>query len=168
SRAGAVCAAAASQDGRTVYEAGYGSANLEADVPITPASIFHAASVSKQFTAMAVLLLAREGKLSLDADVRTYLPELPDYGQRITLRHLLTHTSGVRDQWDLLALARGRFEEDRITEADVLDIVTRQKVLNFVPGAEYVYSNTGYTLLAVIVKRVSGTSLRDFADARSA
>ena len=82
------------------------------------------------------MLLARDGKLSLDADVRTYLPELPDYGHRITLRHLLTHTSGLRDQWDLLALARGRFEEDRITEADVLDIVTRQKELNFTPGTE--------------------------------
>ena len=166
SKDGPGCSAAASQDGRTVYEAGYGSANLEADVPITPASIFHAASVSKQFTAMAVMLLAHEGKRSLDADVHTYLPELPDYGQRITLRHLLTHTSGLRDQWDLLALARGRFEEDRITEADVLDIVTRQKALNFVPGTEYLYSNTGYTLAAVIVHRVSGKPLRQFADER--
>ena len=160
------CAAAASQDGKTVYEAGYGSANLEADVPITPTSVFHAASVAKQFTAMAVMLLVRDGKLSLDADVRTYLPELPDYGHRITLRHLLTHTSGLRDQWDLLAMARGRFEENRITEADVLDIVTRQKALNFVPGAEYVYSNTGYTLAAIIVGRVSGKPLRQFADER--
>ena len=157
SKDGPGCSAAASQDGKTVYEAGYGSANLEADVPITPASIFHAASVSKQFTAMAVLLLAREGKLSLDADIHTYLPELPDYGHRITLRHLLTHTSGLRDQWDLLALARGRFEENRITEADVLDIVTRQKALNFVPGTEYLYSNSGYTLAAIIVGRVAGS-----------
>ncbi len=166
SKDGPGCSVAASRDGKSVYEAGYGSANLEADVPITPASIFHAASVSKQFTAMAVLLLAREGKLSLDADVRTYLPELPDYGHRITLRHLLTHTSGLRDQWDLLALARGRFEEDRITEADVFDIVTRQKVLNFVPGTEYLYSNTGYTLAAIIVGRVAGKPLRQFADER--
>jgi CubicO group peptidase (beta-lactamase class C family) len=98
------CAVGASRNGKTVYEAGYGAANLEDGVPITPASIFHAASISKQFTATAVLLLVREGKLSLDADVRTYLPELPDYGHRITLRHLLTHTSGLRDQWDLLAI----------------------------------------------------------------
>jgi len=160
------CAAAASRDGSTVYEAGYGSANLEADVPITPASIFHAASVSKQFTATAVMLLVREGKLSLDADVRTYLPELPDYGHRITLRHLLNHTSGIRDQWDLLGLARGRFEENRITEGDVLDIVTRQKALNFVPGTEYLYSNSGYTLAAIIVGRVAGKPLRQFADER--
>ena len=160
------CAAAASRDGTTIYEAGYGSANLEADIPITPASIFHAASVSKQFTATAVMLLVREGKLSLDADVRTYLPELPDYGHRITLRHLLNHTSGIRDQWDLLALARGRFEENRITEGDVLDIVTRQKALNFVPGTEYLYSNSGYTLAAIIVGRVAGKPLRQFADER--
>ena len=160
------CAAAASRDGTTIYEAGYGSANLEADIPITPASIFHAASVSKQFTATAVMLLVREGKLSLDADVRTYLPELPDYGHRITLRHLLNHTSGIRDQWDLLALARGRFEENRITEGDVLDIVTRQKVLNFGPGTEYLYSNSGYTLAAIIVGRVAGKPLRQFADER--
>ena len=160
------CSVAASRNGKTVYEAGYGSANLETDAPITPASIFHAASVSKQFTATAVLLLVREGKLSLEADVRTYLRELPDYGHRITLRHLLTHTSGLRDQWDLLALARGRFEEDRITEADVLDIVTRQKSLNFVPGTEYLYSNTGYTLAAIIVGRVAGKPLRQFADER--
>jgi CubicO group peptidase (beta-lactamase class C family) len=160
------CSAAASLDGKTVYEAGYGSANLEADVPITPASIFHAASVSKQFTAMAVMLLAHEGKLSLDADVRTYLPELPDYGHRITLRHLLTHTSGLRDQWDLIGIARGRFEENRITQDDVLDIVTRQTALNFVPGTEYLYSNTGYTLAAIIVGRAAGTPLRQFADER--
>lgn len=165
-REGPGCAAAASRDGRTIHEAGYGSAFLEADVPITPASIFHAASVSKQFTAMAVLLLAREGKLSLDVDIRTWLPELPDYGHRITLRHLLHHTSGLRDQWGLLSLARGRFEEDRITEADVLDIVTRQKALNFVPGTEYLYSNTGYTLAGTIVARVTGKSLRQFADER--
>jgi CubicO group peptidase (beta-lactamase class C family) len=166
SKDGPGCSVAASRDGKTVYEAGYGTAILEADVPITPATIFHAASVSKQFTAMAVMLLARDGKLSLDDDIRKYLPEIPDYGFRITIRHLLTHTSGLRDQWDLLALARGRFEEDRITEADVLDIVSRQKALNFTPGTEYLYSNTGYTLAGTIVRRVSGKSLRDFAEER--
>ena len=157
------CAVAVSRDGNVVYQNGYGMANLELDVPITSASIFHVASVSKQFTAMAVMLLARDGKLSLDDDVRRYLPELPDYGHKITIRHLLQHTSGLRDQWDLLFMARGRFEESRITEADVLEIVARQKVLNFVPGSEYLYSNTGYTLSGTIVKRVSGKSLREFA-----
>src|SRR5688572_5376955 len=160
------CAVAASRDGRTIYEAGYGMANVETGTAITPASIFHSASVSKQFTAIALMLLARDGKLSLDDDVRKHIPELPDYGHRITLRHLLHHTSGLRDQWDLLALSRGRFEEDRITEADVFDIVTRQKSLNFVPGTEYLYSNTGYTLAGTVVKRVSGKSLRQFADER--
>jgi CubicO group peptidase (beta-lactamase class C family) len=160
------CAVGVSRNGHVVYERGYGMANLETGTPITPASIFHVASVSKQFTAMAIMLLARDGKLSIDDNIRKYLPEIRDYGTPITIRHLLTHTSGLRDQWELLSLARGRFEENRITEADVMDIVPRQTALNFTPGAEYVYSNTGFTLLGVIVKRVSGKSLRDFADER--
>jgi CubicO group peptidase (beta-lactamase class C family) len=160
------CAVGVSRDGNVVLEGGYGMANLETDTPIRPSSIFHVASVSKQFTAAAIMLLARDGKLSLDDNIRKYLPEIPDYGTPITIRHLLTHTSGLRDQWELLGFARGRFEENRITEADVLDIVSRQTALNFKPGAEYVYSNTGFTLLGVIVKRVSGQSLRDFADER--
>ena len=131
-----------------------------------PASIFHVASVSKQFTAMAVMLLARDGKLSLDDDVRKPPPGASRLQHKITIRHLLQHTSGLRDQWDLLFMARGRFEENRITEADVLEIVARQKELNFVPGTEYVYSNTGYTLAGTIVRRVSGKSLREFADER--
>jgi CubicO group peptidase (beta-lactamase class C family) len=160
------CALGVSRDGQVVYENGYGMANLELDAPITAASIFHVASVSKQFTGMAIALLARDRKLSLDDDVRKYITELPDYGHRITIRHLLNHTSGLRDQWDLLYMARGRFEENRITESDVLEIVSRQKALNFVPGTEYLYSNTGYTLAGTIVKRVSGKSLREFADER--
>lgn len=160
------CALGVARDGNVVYQNGYGMANLEVDAPITPNTIFHVASVSKQFTAMAIMLLAKDGKLSLDDDIRKYLTEIPDYGHKITIRHLLQHTSGLRDQWDLLFLARGRFEEDRITESDVLEIVARQKGLNFVPGSEYLYSNTGYTLAGVIVKRVSGKTLRDFADER--
>ena len=160
------CAVAVARDGRVVHQNGHGMANLETGTPITPASVFHLASVSKQFTAAAILTLAREGRLSLDDDIRRHLPELPDYGHRITIRHLLNHTSGLRDQWDLLAMARGRFEENRITEADVLEMATRQKVLNYTPGAEYLYSNTGYTLSAIIVRRVSGKSLRDFAEER--
>src|SRR5688500_17735728 len=140
------CAVAVARDGRIVHENGYGMANLETGTPSTPASVFHLASVSKQFTAAAILTLARDGRSSLDDDIRRHLPELPDYGHRITIRHLLNHTSGLRDQWDLLGMARGRFEENRITEADVLEMATRQKSLNFTPGAEYLYSNTGYTL----------------------
>jgi CubicO group peptidase (beta-lactamase class C family) len=160
------CAVGVSRNSEPLFQNGYGMANLEHDIPITPATIFHVASVSKQFTAMAVMLLAADGKLSLNDDIRKHLPELPDYGHRITIRHLLTHTSGLRDQWDLLIMARGRFEENRITEADVLEIVARQKALNFVPGSEYLYSNTGYTLAGTIVRRVSGQSLRAFADQR--
>lgn len=157
------CALGVSRGGVTILERGYGMANLEYGLAITPASIFHVASISKQFTAMAVLLLAQRGQLSLDDDVRKYIPELPSYGDRITLRHLLTHTSGLRDQWDLLGLAGWR-EDDLITEDDVLQIVIRQRGLNFRPGTQYLYSNTGFTLLAIIVKRVSGQTLRAFAD----
>ena len=160
------CALGVSRDGTLVFQNGYGMANLETGAPITPATIFHVASISKQFTAAAMLLLEKDGSLSLDDDARKYLPELPDYGHRITIRHLLTHTSGLRDQWDLLAMARGRFDENRITEADVLEIVPRQQALNFVPGTEYLYSNTGFTLAGTIVRRVSGGPLRAFAQQR--
>lgn len=159
------CALAVVRDGGVIYSRGYGRANLEYDVPITPATIFHVASVSKQFTAMAAILLAGDGKLSLDDDVRKYLPEVPDFGKKITLRHLIYHTSGLRDQWNLLILAGWRME-DVITERDILDLVQRQKELNFEPGAEHSYCNTGYTLLALVVQRVTGQSLREFAEAR--
>lgn len=155
------CALGVSRGGRMVYERGYGMANLEQAIAITPQSIFHVASISKQFTATAILLLARDGKLSLDDDVRKYVPELPTYGKTITIDHLLHHTSGLRDQWDLLGLSDWR-EDDVITQEDVMRVVTRQRSLNFEPGEEYLYSNTGYTLLAVIAERVSGQSLQDF------
>jgi CubicO group peptidase (beta-lactamase class C family) len=160
------CAVGVSRDGRRVLERAYGMANIETGTPNRTATIFHGASLAKQVTALAVMLLVRDGKLSLDDDVRRFVPELPDYGTRITVRHLLTHTSGLRDFFELLILARGRFEEDRITEADALDMITRQKALNFTPGTEYLYSNTGYVLAALIVKRASGQSLRDFAAQR--
>ena len=163
--AGPGCALGVSRDGNLVYSRGYGMANLETGTAITPASIFHVASISKQFAAFSVALLAEEGKLSLDDDIRKYLPEIPAYAHPITIRHLIHHTSGLRDQWSLLAMADWR-GDDLITEDDVLAIVSRQKELNFRPGDEYVYSNTGYTLLAVITKRVSGKSLRQFADER--
>lgn len=160
------CAAGVSRGGRVTYENGFGMANLETGTPITPASVFHVASVSKQFTAAAIMLLVADGAVSLDDDIRKYLAEIPDYGHRITIRHLLTHTSGLRDQWDLLYMARGRFEENRITESDVLEIAARQRALNFTPGTEYLYSNTGYTLAGTIVRRVTGKSLREFAHER--
>lgn len=156
---------AVSRHGKVIFARGYGMSNLEHDIPLSPDSIFHVASISKQFTAACVQLLAGEGKLAWSDDIRRHVPELPDYGQRITLAHLAHHTSGLRDQWSLLRLAGWR-DDDLITEDDVLHIASRQKSLNFAPGKEYVYCNTGYTLLAIVVKRVSGLSLREFADER--
>ena len=160
------CALAVVREGRVVYTRGYGMANLDHDIVITPSTVFHAASVSKQFTAAAILLLARDGKLSLDDNVRKYVPELPDVAAAITIRHLVHHTSGLRDQWELLILAGWRYSLDLITDDDVLQVMARQKDLNFRPGAEHVYCNTGYTLLATIVKRASGQSFREFTAAR--
>jgi CubicO group peptidase (beta-lactamase class C family) len=159
------CAISVVRDGRIAFEKGYGMSDFQHDVPITPGSIFHVASISKQFAAMSVVLLAREGKLSLDDDVRKHVPEVPDFGRRITIRQLIHHTSGLRDQWQLLALSGWRADDPK-SESDILWLVGRQKALNFEPGAEHLYSNTGYTLLGTIVKRVSGRSLREFAQER--
>jgi CubicO group peptidase (beta-lactamase class C family) len=122
--------------------------------------------MSKQFTAASILLLAQEGKLSLDDPVRKYIPELPDFGTPITIRELLHHTSGLRDQWDLLDISGWRYSQDLITDADVLYVVSHQHDLNFPPNTQFLYSNTGYTLLAQIVARVSGQSFRSFTTAR--
>ncbi|MDQ3548536.1 MAG: beta-lactamase family protein [Chloroflexota bacterium] len=159
------CALALIQDGQVAYARGYGMANLEHGVPISSESIFHVASISKQFTDMCVALLAADGMLSLDDDVRQYVPEIPDYGETITIRHLIHHMSGLRDMWDLLRLAGWR-SDDLITEADMLWAVSRQTASNFRPGDQYLYSNTGYALLALIVRRVSGKSLRELAQER--
>ena len=156
------CALGVYKEGQIVYKRGYGMADLNDDVPITPATVFHVASMSKQFTAASIVLLAQQGKLSLDDDVRKYIPELPDFGQRIAIRNLVYHTSGLRDQWNLLELAGWRYSFDLITDDDVMSVMTRQKDLNFSPGDKHVYCNTGYTLMGLIVKRVSGLSLREF------
>lgn len=153
------------QGGKVVYRRGYGLAHLEYGVRNTPSTVFHVASVSKQFTAFAVQLLAQDGKLSLDDDVRKYLPELQVQGPVITVRHLIHHTSGLRDQWSLLMLAGLRLD-DVITEGDITGLLWQQKQLNFMPGEEELYSNSGYTLLGLIVKRVSGQSLNAFARER--
>ncbi len=149
------------QSGNILYKQGYGMANLEHNIPITPSSIFHVASVSKEFTAFSIVLLHLQGKISLDDDVRKYIPEVPDFGDTITIRHLVHHTSGLRDQWDLFFLAGWRSDDVR-TQSDVLNFVNRQKSLNFIPNDEHLYSNTGYTLLASIVERVSGKSFKDY------
>lgn len=158
------CAVSVVQRGRPVFAKGYGMADLAQGIAISPQSVFHVASVSKHFAGMGLVLLARAGRLSLDDEVRRYVPELPAYEQPITIRHLLTHTSGIRDQWNLLITAGWRLGDDLITEQDVLDIVGRQRTLNFAPGSFYNYSNSGFTLAAVIVKRVTGRTLREFAD----
>lgn len=160
------CAVSVMQSGRIVYSQGYGAANLEYDIPITPRTTFHVASLSKQFTALAVALLVADGEISWDDDIRQYVSEVPDLGERITLRQLATHTSGFRDQWSLLRMAGWRWEEDVVKQGDVLDVVSRQRSLNFPSGSEFLYSNTGYTLLAVVVERQSGQSLSHFADER--
>jgi CubicO group peptidase (beta-lactamase class C family) len=159
------CALSVIRDHRIIYERGYGMADLDHNVPITPASVFHVASMSKQFTAASILLLAEQGKLSLDDPARKYVPELPDFGAPVTIRELLHHTSGLRDQWDLLDLSGWRYSHDLITDADVLYVVSHQKELNFPPNTRYLYSNTGFTILAQIVARVSGQSLREFTTA---
>ena len=160
------CAVGVNVDGRTVVSKAYGLADLEHDVANTPETIFEAGSVSKQFTAHAVLLLARDGKLSLDDPVRKYIPELPDYGHPLTIRHMLTHTSGLRD-WGSLAGIGGWPRTSRVyTHAHVLEIVSRQRALNFTPGDHYSYSNTGYNLSAIIVARVSGMSFAEFSRQR--
>lgn len=153
------------QNGKIIYSQGYGAANLEYGVPNTPATVFHLASVSKQFTAFAIYLLVQDGKLSLDDDVRKYVPKLHDFGKLITIRQLLHHTSGVRDQWNLLALGGWRLD-DEITDDDVARLLFQQTELNFAPGDQFLYSNSGYTLLAMVVKQVSGKTLPEFAKER--
>jgi CubicO group peptidase (beta-lactamase class C family) len=156
------CALAVMRDGKIIYERGYGCADLERDVPITPATVFYIGSVSKQFAAAAIALLAQSGALSLDDDVRKFVPELPDYGAPITVRHLIHHTSGLRDYLGLRSLA-GEAPDGVFGDAEALAIIARQKALNFPTGTQYLYSNSGYFLLSQIMKRVSGQSLRDFA-----
>ena len=157
------CAIAVVRNDSVVYKKGYGSANLEYSIPITPETIFHMASVSKQFTAFSIVLLARQGKLKLEDDIRKYLPWFPDMGKTITIRHLLNHTSGVRDQWQLLAISGTRLD-DVITQDHIVKILSKQKELNFEPGEKFLYSNSGYTMLAEIVKSVTGKTLRAFTD----
>lgn len=152
------------QEGRIVYEKGYGMANLESGTPITPETVFYVGSVSKQFTAAAIALLHQRGQVSLDDDVRKYVPELPDYGAPITLRHCVLHTSGLRDYLGLRDLA-GENVNATFGDADVLALIRRQKGLNFPTGSEYLYSNSGYFLLSLVVKRVTGRLLREFAAA---
>lgn len=156
-------AVAVMKNGEYVFRKGYGMANLEYDIPNTSASIFHIASESKQYTAFCLVLLAKQGKLSLDDDIRRHLSYVPDFKEKITIKNLIHHTSGLRDQWQLLSIQGTRLE-DVITTDHVLKLVSNQKELNFPVGSRFLYSNTGYTLMGQIVEKVSGQTLRQFAD----
>ncbi len=160
------CAVGVTDGGLTVLERAYGMADLEHGIANTSDTIFEGGSLSKQFTAAAVVLLALDGKLALDDDVHKYVPELPDYGVAITLRHLMNHTSGLRD-WGSVAGISGWGRGERSHDHDdVVDILSRQTALNFEPGHEYSYSNSGFNLQAIIVGRVSGTSFAEFSKER--
>jgi CubicO group peptidase (beta-lactamase class C family) len=157
------CALGVVRDGEFIYKKGYGTASLELGVPLTPQSVFYMGSVSKQFTAASVVLAAEQGFLSLDDDVRKYVPELPSYGKTITLREMLHHTSGFRDILGLLLLAGRNFEDIHPTP-EMLDLLSRQKAVNYPPGDEFLYSNTNYFLMSVVVRRATGKPLSQFAE----
>lgn len=154
------CSIAVIRDGEIIYKRGYGMANLDYGIALTPQSIFRIASVSKQFTAMCMNLLAEEGKLSLDDDIRKYVPEIPDYGSPITIRHLIHHTSGLRDYTQLQQMAR---RGENYNNKELLRLLSRQKRLMFKTGEKEQYCNSGYFLLSVIVERASGQSIREYA-----
>lgn len=158
------CAVGIVQRGSIAYSRGFGEADLLNHVQNSPTTAFYIASLSKQFTALSVLLLQQDGKLGLDDDIRRWVPEVPNLGH-ITLRQLMQHTSGLRDYYGLLGI-NGWRQNDLLTEREFLDLISRQRALNFAPGTEFLYSNTGYALLAIVVQRASGLSLRDFASAR--
>ena len=160
------CAAAVSLNGDVVFEKAFGLADLEHNVPNTPQTIFESGSVAKQFTAAALVLLQQDGKLSIDDPVRKYIPELPDYGVPLTIRHLLNHTSGLRD-WGTVMGLTGVGRGDRVITQDLaLDVITHQRGLDFTPGSEYSYSNSGYNLAAIIVERVSKQKFPAFVEER--
>lgn len=157
------CALGILEGGQLTFARGYGMANLDYGIAITPRTIFRTGSVSKQFTAAVVALLAREGAFSLDDDLRLHFPELPEYEAPVTIRHLLNHTSGIRDYLELMGM-RGVGDEATYTEDDVVDLLARQKALNFPPGSEFLYSNSGYVLLSRLVERTTGLTLREQAE----
>lgn len=150
------------KDGKIIYKRGYGMANLEHNIPLTSTSVFRIGSTSKQFTASCIAILSLQGKISLDDDIRKYIRELPKHERPITIRHLIHHTSGIRDYLTLADIA-GLPNDYFYTPEDTVELLSRQKGSNFPPGEEHLYSNSGYFLLGVIVERVSGKSLNDFA-----
>jgi CubicO group peptidase (beta-lactamase class C family) len=159
------CALAVSLDGDVIYSRGYGYANLDYGIPVSPLTAFDVGSVTKQFVAASISMLELEGKLSLDDDVRRWLPELPAYERPIKLRHMIHHTSGLRDYLTLFPLA-GRDHYFPISLVQILDMMSRQRALVFLPGERSEYSNTAYMMLALVVERASGKSLGEFAEER--
>lgn len=159
------CVVAVFRAGAVLYTGGFGMADVSHHIPLTDTTGMAVASTSKQFTAVAVLLLEAEGKIRLNDDVRRYIPELPVFGQPITIRELLNHTSGLRDQWNLFDMAGWR-TSDVETQSDLLWLLHRQQGLNHRTGTEFLYNNTGYSLLALLVERVSGTTFRRFVTER--
>jgi len=160
------CVVGVAVDGKPVLVKAYGMANLEYGIRLRPDTVFESGSVAKQFTAAAIALLCQDGKLSLDDPVRKHVPEVPDFGKPVLVRHLLNHTSGLRSQWGLMSLAGRPTGLVVHTVDEILELVARMKELNFEPGAEYLYCNTGYTLLGVVVARASGKSLDAFCQER--
>jgi CubicO group peptidase (beta-lactamase class C family) len=156
------CQLAISRNGKLIFSKAWGQADLEHAVPCTTETVTEAGSITKQITAAAVLLLQQQGKLSLNDDVRRYIPELPNYGYMIRIGHLLHHTSGIREWSDLEAITGWPRTTKAYTNEDVLNLLCRQAGLNNIPGAEYIYSNSNYLLLTLIVERVSGMKLPDF------
>ncbi|MEH6536168.1 MAG: serine hydrolase domain-containing protein [Psychroserpens sp.] len=154
-------AVAIMKNGELVYSKAFGAASLEYDVLNTTETLFNIGSVSKQFTAMGIILLHQQGKISVDDDIRKYLTDLPDFGHKITIRHLLHHTSGLRSLHALFGIAGWR-DDDSKTNADLRRIMKYQKDLNFKPGDEYLYCNTGYMFMADIIEEVTGEKFTDW------
>ncbi len=152
--------------GEFVYKKAFGMADMERNVPLSTDMTFYVASVSKQFTTTLILLLEEEGKLAITDDIRKYLPEMQDYGHTITIRHLMNHTSGVRDIYYLRRMRGEQTDAHPGSPEDFLELLTNQKALNFTPGERYLYSNGAYFLLRLIVERVRGESFEDFAEAK--
>lgn len=160
------CAVGVSLNGEVVFEKAFGLAEMDHGVPNRPQTVFESGSVAKQFTAASLVLLQQEGKLSIDDPVRKYIPELPDYGTPLTIRHMLNHTSGLRDWFSVRALSGEGAGEHIVTQQMIFDTIVRQKGLDFAPGSEYSYSNSGYQLAAMIVERVSKQKFPDFVGER--
>ena len=151
--------------GEIIYDSCFGKAVLEHDINVTNDTVFHVASVSKQVTIMSLLILWNEGKVDLDADIRTYLPEYIAFDTPVTVRQCMNNVSGIRDQWELLMM-RGTRIDDVITQNDLLKVISTQKELNFAPQSKYLYSNSNFTLCAEIVRKISGKPLNEFAKER--